>query len=114
VATVKIVSVDAAVGTIDNIPIIAGSKNLGFEEDVRGGGTLPVVQAAQRNKQSFQTPCGPATGITLAKLWAIFRSLDNVTLSDGSVGGDADFTAVGPCQIEAGGDAVLVATVTVG
>ena len=113
-ATVKIVCADAAVGTLDDLPVLAGTKNLGFEEDVRGGGLLPVVQAAQRSKQSFQTTVNPVSGMTLTKLWALFRTLDNVTLSAGTTDGDADFTAAGPCVVEAGNDAVLIATITVG
>ena len=115
-ATVKIVSGDGNVGTIDNIPIIPGSKTLGFNEDNRGGGTNPVVAAADRVQQSFQTPICPAggTGITWALAMAILRTLDNATLSAGTTNGDSDFTADGPISIETGSDDVAIATVTVG
>jgi hypothetical protein len=45
---------------------------------------------------------------------AILRSLDNVTLAAGTTNGDSDFDATGPVTIEVSGDAVAVATITVG
>jgi hypothetical protein len=117
-ATVKLTSTDTNIGTagvIDDIPIIAGSKKLGFDGDTRGGGVLPVVSAGQSKQQSFETPVSPtSTGVTWADCLAILRSLDNVTLAAGTNNGDSDFDATGPVTIEVSGDAVAVATITVG
>lgn len=111
--TVKIVCADTAVGEIDNIPITPGTKNIGFDDEVRGGGADPIVNVAQGKTFAFRTPIVNETGLTMAKAFALLQTLDNVTLSAGTTGGDTDADVVGPCVIEIVGDGVQLAQITV-
>ena len=111
-ATVKIVCTDVAVGTIDNIPVTPGTHSFAFDNERRGGGATPVVNMGGGKVFTFTTQI-TTTGLTIAKAFAMLKTLENVTLSPGGTGGLVVVDVVGPAQIEMIGDGTLQAQITV-
>lgn len=115
-STVKIVveSPDTlSIGTIDDIPIVPGSKNMGFDDETRGGGPRPVVNIAQGKVFSFETQVGTEEGISIADAFKLLKTLDNVALSAGTTNGDSDADVVGPLSIEPSSDGTMQLRITV-